>query len=65
MNLKNLKSMSPMSAEASVIRNYLEWLLDIPWENFSKEVIDIASAEKILNQDHYGLEKVKERILNF
>ncbi len=40
--------MSPMSAEASVIRNYLEWLLDIPWENFSKEVIDIATAEKIL-----------------
>ena len=62
---KKLKSMSPMSAEASVIRNYLEWLLDIPWESFSKEVIDIASAEKILNQDHYGLEKVKERILEF
>ncbi len=62
---KKLKSMSPMSAEASVIRNYLEWLLDIPWENFSKEVIDISSAEKILNQDHYGLEKVKERILEF
>ncbi len=62
---KKLKSMSPMSAEASVIRNYLEWLLDIPWENFSKEVIDINAAEKILNQDHYGLEKVKERILEF
>ncbi len=62
---KKLKSMSPMSAEASVIRNYLEWLLDIPWETFSKEVNDIAGAEKILNQDHYGLEKVKERILEF
>ncbi|MDA9601234.1 endopeptidase La [Alphaproteobacteria bacterium] len=62
---KKLKSMSPMSAEASVIRNYLEWLLDIPWETFSKEVIDIATAEKILNQDHYGLEKVKDRILEF
>ena len=62
---KKLKSMSPMSAEASVIRNYLEWLLDIPWETFSKEIIDIAGAEKILNQDHYGLEKVKERILEF
>ena len=62
---KKLKSMSPMSAEASVIRNYLEWLLDIPWENFSKEINDIAGAEKILNQDHYGLEKVKERILEF
>ena len=62
---KKLKSMSPMSAEASVIRNYLEWLLDIPWETFSKEINDIAGAEKILNQDHYGLEKVKERILEF
>ena len=62
---KKLKSMSPMSAEASVIRNYLEWLLDIPWETFSKEVIDIATAEKILNQYHYGLEKVKDRILEF
>ena len=62
---KKLKSMSPMSAEASVIRNFLEWLLDIPWENFSKEINDIAGAEKILNQDHYGLEKVKERILEF
>ena len=62
---KKLKSMSPMSAEASVIRNYLEWLLDIPWETFSKEINDIGGAEKILNQDHYGLEKVKERILEF
>ena len=62
---KKLKSMSPMSAEASVIRNYLEWLLDIPWETFSKEINDIAGAEKILNQDHYGLEKVKERIIEF
>ncbi len=62
---KKLKSMSPMSAEASVIRNYLEWLLDIPWEAFSKEINDISGAEKILNQDHYGLEKVKERILEF
>ena len=54
-----------MSAEASVIRNYLEWILDIPWETFSKEINDISGAEKILNQDHYGLEKVKERILEF
>jgi len=62
---KKLKTMSPMSAEASVIRNYLEWILDIPWETFSKEINDISGAEKILNQDHYGLEKVKERILEF
>ena len=62
---KKLKAMSPMSAEASVIRNYLEWLLDIPWETFSKEINDIAGSEKILNQDHYGLEKVKDRILEF
>ncbi len=62
---KKLKSMSPMSAEASVIRNYLEWILDIPWQKFSKEVIDIKGSEKILNDDHYGLEKVKERILEF
>jgi ATP-dependent Lon protease len=62
---KKLKTMSPMSAEASVIRNYLEWILDIPWNSFSKEVTDISAAEKILNEDHYGLEKVKERILEF
>ena len=62
---KKLKTMCPMSAEASVIRNYLEWILDIPWETFSKEINDISGAEKILNQDHYGLEKVKERILEF
>ena len=62
---KKLKTMSPMSADASVIRNYLEWILDIPWETFSKEINDISGAEKILNQDHYGLEKVKERILEF
>ena len=62
---KKLKTMSPMSAEASVIRNYLEWILDIPWQQFSKETNEISAAEKILDQDHYGLEKVKERILEF
>ena len=62
---KKLKTMSPMSAEASVIRNYLEWMLDIPWNKFSDENNNINSAEKILNEDHYGLEKVKERILEF
>jgi ATP-dependent Lon protease len=62
---KKLKTMSPMSAEASVIRNYLEWMLDIPWSKFSDENNNINAAEKILNADHYGLEKVKERILEF
>ena len=62
---KKLKTMSPMSAEASVIRNYLEWILDIPWSKFSDENNNINTAEKILNEDHYGLEKVKERILEF
>ena len=62
---KKLKTMSPMSAEASVIRNYLEWMLDIPWNKFSDENNNINSAEKILDEDHYGLEKVKERILEF
>ena len=62
---KKLKTMSPMSAEASVIRNYLEWILDIPWNKFSDENNNINTAEKILNEDHYGLEKVKERILEF
>ena len=60
---KKLKTMSPMSAEASVIRNYLEWMLDIPWNKFSDENNNINAAEKILDEDHYGLEKVKERIL--
>ena len=62
---KKLKTMSPMSAEASVIRNYLEWMLDIPWNKFSDENNNISAAEKILDEDHYGLEKVKERILEF
>jgi ATP-dependent Lon protease len=62
---KKLKTMSPMSAEASVIRNYLEWILDIPWNKFSKEANNINASEKILDEDHYGLDKVKERILEF
>ena len=62
---KKLKTMSPMSAEASVIRNYLDWMLDIPWEVYSKETNDIMLAQKILDEDHYGLDKVKERILEF
>ncbi len=63
--LKKLKSMSPMSAEATVVRNYLDWLLNIPWKQRSRVKKDIAEAEKILNADHYGLEKVKERILEY
>jgi len=63
--LKKLKSMSPMSAEATVVRNYLDWLLNIPWGKRSRVKKDIKEAEKILNRDHYGLEKVKERILEY
>jgi len=63
--LKKLKSMSPMSAEAAVVRNYLDWLLSIPWSKKRAIKNDISAAEKILNEDHYGLGKVKERILEF
>jgi len=63
--LKKLKSMSPMSAEATVVRNYLDWMLSIPWNKNSKTKLDLAAAEKILNEDHFGLEKVKERILEY
>ncbi len=63
--LKKLRSMSPMSAEATVVRNYLDWLLNIPWKKRSKIKRDIRHAEIVLNQDHYGLEKVKERILEY
>lgn len=63
--VKKLKSMSPMSAEATVVRNYLDWLLTIPWKKRTQVKKDLVLAEKILNQDHYGLEKVKERILEY
>jgi len=63
--LKRLEMMPPMSAESTVSRNYLDWLLAVPWKKRSKEIRDIAVAEKILEEDHYGLEKVKERILEF
>ena len=63
--LKKLKTMSSMSAEASVVRNYLDWLLNVPWDENSKINTDLRKAENILNNDHYGLEKVKERILEF
>ncbi len=63
--LKKLKSMSPMSAEATVVRNYLDWMTELPWSNKSKINTDLANAQKILDEDHYGLEKVKERIIEF
>ena len=63
--LKKLRTMSPMSAEATVVRNYLDWVLSIPWHLRTKVKRDIKAAEKVLNQDHFGLEKVKERILEY
>jgi len=63
--LKKLKMMSPMSAEATVVRNYIDWLVNVPWKKRSKIRKDLAEAEKILEADHYGLEKVKERILEY
>ncbi len=63
--LKKLRTMSPMSAEATVVRNYLEWLLSIPWRKPTKIIKDLKYAEDILNADHHGLEKVKERILEY
>ncbi len=63
--LKRLEMMPPMSAESTVSRNYLDWLLAVPWKKKTKEIRDIRRAEKILEEDHYGLEKIKERILEF
>ena len=63
--LKKLKSMSPMSAEATVVRNYLDWMLSLPWSKKSRVKKDLTRAEKILDADHYGLEKVKERIIEY
>ncbi|MFL6301109.1 MAG: endopeptidase La [Terriglobales bacterium] len=63
--LKKLEAMPPMSAESTVSRNYLDWLLAVPWKKRSKEIRNIKRAEEILNQDHYGLEKIKDRILEF
>ncbi len=63
--LKKLEAMPPMSAESTVSRNYLDWLLAVPWKKKSKENRSIDNAEKVLNEDHYGLEKIKERILEF
>ena len=63
--LKKLRTMSPMSAEATVVRNYLDWILSIPWKKRSKVRNDVVAAEKVLDADHYGLEKVKERIIEY
>ena len=65
--LKKLKSMSSMSAEATVVRNYLDWMIELPWNSKTKKLdsIDINEAKKILDEDHYGLDKVKERILEY
>ena len=63
--LKKLRNMSPMSAEATVVRNYLDWMLQIPWKKRSKVKKDLNHAEQVLNADHYGLEKVKERIVEY
>jgi len=63
--LKKLEAMPPMSAESTVSRNYLDWLLAVPWKKRSKEIRSIENAEQVLNEDHYGLEKIKDRILEF
>ena len=63
--IKKLKMMSPMSAEATVVRNYIDWVLSIPWDEQTKDKLDVKEAEKILNEDHYGLEQPKERIVEY
>ncbi len=63
--LKKLKMMSPMCAEATVVRNYIDWMLSLPWYEYTEDKLDIKEAEQILDEDHYGLKKVKERILEY
>ncbi len=63
--LKKLKMMSPMSAEATVVRNYIDWIISLPWNECTDDKLDITEAERILEEDHYGLDKVKERILEY
>lgn len=63
--IKKLKMMSPMSAEATVVRNYIDWVLSLPWQDYTEEKHDIKNAQKILDNDHWGLEKVKDRILEY
>ena len=63
--IKKLKMMSPMSAEATVVRNYIDWVLSLPWNDYSEDRHDVKNAKRILDEDHWGLEKVKERILEY
>src|SRR5205085_2909834 len=63
--IKKLKMMSPMSAEATVVRNYIDWMLALPWGDYTEDHIDIPAARKVLDEDHYGLDKVKERIVEY
>ena len=63
--LQKYKMMSPMSAEASVVRGYIDWMLNIPWKKKSKIRSDLIKASEVLNEDHFGLEEVKERILEY
>jgi ATP-dependent Lon protease len=63
--IKKLKMMSPMSAEATVVRNYIDWTLSLPWDDYAEEKHDITFAEKVLNEDHWGLERVKERVIEY
>jgi ATP-dependent Lon protease len=63
--LKKLKMMSPMSAEATVVRNYIDWVVGLPWDDKTEDTHDITAAERILEEEHYGLKKVKERILEY
>ncbi len=63
--IKKLKMMSPMSAEATVVRNYIDWILSLPWADVTQDKLDIKESEKILDEDHYGLKKIKERILEY
>jgi ATP-dependent Lon protease len=63
--LKKLKMMSPMSAEATVVRNYIDWMISLPWDDYKEENHDLTEAERILDEDHFGLEKPKERILEY
>jgi len=63
--LRRLKMMAPMAAEATVVRNYIDWLISVPWSHHTEDKLDIVEAEKILDEDHYGLKKVKERILEY